>query len=160
VSGWAHSVGWPALARSGRWRAPRRAPRWEAALAENAAVDILGDDLAALADEDGAPGGRAEALIAELQSFTDLAHSKGRRVAALQWLPHRKVRPAPRSWRALGLQFLCERPWRAGWRAALLASAQALQERCPWPEVCISRCVQHCLQMNVQIHVRLTAHWY
>jgi hypothetical protein len=54
-------------------------------------VDILGDDLAALADEDGAPGGRAEALIAELQSFTDLAHSKGRCVAALQWLPHRKV---------------------------------------------------------------------
>ena len=61
-------------------------------LAENAAVNILEDDLAALADEDGAPGGRAEASLSELQSFTDLAFSKGRSVASLQWLPHRKVR--------------------------------------------------------------------
>ncbi|KAK9826349.1 hypothetical protein WJX81_000804 [Elliptochloris bilobata] len=65
-------------------------PRWEAALAENAAVNILEDDLAALADEDGPSGGRAKASLSELQSFTDLAYSKGRSVAALQWLPHRK----------------------------------------------------------------------
>ena len=63
-------------------------------LAENAAVNILEDDLAALADDDGAPGGRAEASLSELQSFTDLAFSKGRSVATLQWLPHRKVRSA------------------------------------------------------------------
>ena len=66
-------------------------------LAENAAVNLLEDDLAALADEDGPPGGRAEAALVELQSFTDLTHSKGRPVAALQWLPHRKVRLTPQS---------------------------------------------------------------
>ena len=66
-------------------------------LAENAAVNLLEDDLAALADEDGPPGGRAEAALVELQSFTDLTHSKGRPVAALQWLPHRKVRLTPES---------------------------------------------------------------
>ena len=72
------------------------AARWEAALAEGGAVDILADDLAALADEDGPPGGRAEAALAELQSFTDVAFSKGRRMVGLQWLPHRKARPRPR----------------------------------------------------------------
>ena len=107
-------------------------------------MDILGDDLAALADEDGAPGGRAEALIAELQSFTDLAHSKGRRVAALQWLPHRKVRPAPRSWLARGSQSFNGQPRRGRWRAALrlpmrrVCKSVASGLKCAW--MCITAC--------------------
>jgi hypothetical protein len=82
------------------------APLCEEALQQNELADVLADELAALAEEDGAaaePGARPAAAAAgagagrssasglvELQSLSDLLHSKGRGAAAVQWHPTRR----------------------------------------------------------------------
>ena len=57
-------------------------------------LDIKGDELAVLGDENSAvtaPGTKKETSLTELQSFVDLMYTHGRSVTSLQWLPHRKV---------------------------------------------------------------------
>jgi hypothetical protein len=81
-------------------------PLCEEALQQNELADFMADELAGLAEEDGAasePGAHAAAVsagagggrsstsgLAELQSLSDLLHSKGRSAAAVQWHPTRR----------------------------------------------------------------------
>ena len=57
------------------------------ALQQNEVADLFLDDLAALADEDSAPGNRLENVISEFQSFTHLTYSKSKVVSAVDWMP-------------------------------------------------------------------------
>lgn len=57
------------------------------ALQQNELADVFEDDLAALAEEDSAPGNKLENVISEYQSFTDLTYSKSKVVSAVDWQP-------------------------------------------------------------------------
>ena len=71
-------------------------PLCEEALQQNEMVDVLADELAGLVDEDGGEGaavaGRSSAAagLVEHHSFSDLLHSKGRVLAAVDWHPSRR----------------------------------------------------------------------
>ena len=73
------------------------APLCEQALQQNELVDVLVDELDALAAEEGegprgggASAASAGAGLSELAALSDLSHSKGRVLAALQWHPTRR----------------------------------------------------------------------
>jgi len=53
-------------------------------------LDLFQDDFAALAEDDGADGHRADMALAELSSFTDLVYSKNKIAVHMQWLPHQR----------------------------------------------------------------------
>lgn len=72
--------------------------RLEAVLVQNHSFDVWHDDLGSLAEEDVLAASGVSTTLSELQSFTDMNYSQGRCVAALQWVPARKVMPAPCSW--------------------------------------------------------------
>ena len=57
----------------------------------NQSFDVWHDDLGSLAEEDATAASGNGATLSELQSFTDMQYSQGRCVAALQWVPARKV---------------------------------------------------------------------
>ena len=65
--------------------------RVEAVLVQNQCFDVWHDDLASLAEEDAPAASGNSATLLELQSFTEMSYSQGRCVAALQWVPARKV---------------------------------------------------------------------
>ena len=69
--------------------------RIEAVLVQNHSFNVWHDDLGSLAEEDVLAASDISATLSELQSFTDMSYSQGRCVAALQWVPARKVMPAP-----------------------------------------------------------------
>ena len=73
------------------------APLCEQALQQNELVDVLVDELDALAAEEGegprgggASAASAGAGLSELAALSDLSHIKGRVLAALQWHPTRR----------------------------------------------------------------------
>ena len=65
--------------------------RVEAVLIQNQCFDVWHNDLESLAEEDASAASGNSATLLELQSFTDMSYSQGRCVAALQWVPARKV---------------------------------------------------------------------
>ncbi|GBG81980.1 hypothetical protein CBR_g34159 [Chara braunii] len=65
-------------------------PRYETALQQNEVADILKDEFEDLAEEDSGLGAKSENLISESQSFTDLEHSKGKFISAIDWMPGRR----------------------------------------------------------------------
>lgn len=61
----------------------------------NQSFDVWHDALGSLAEEDATAASGNGAALSELQSFTDMNYSQGRCVAALQWVPARKVQASP-----------------------------------------------------------------
>lgn len=53
---------------------------------QNEAMDVYGDDLHGLEDDEGVVNSQKATQANEVQSFSDLARSKGRTIVALQWL--------------------------------------------------------------------------
>ncbi len=97
--------------------------RLEAVLVQNHSFDVWHDDLGSLAEEDVLAASGVSATLSELQSFTDMNYSQGRCVAALQWVPARKVMPAP-----------------------CFKDGQSFPEHCPREGACVALNHSTCLQ--------------
>ena len=59
----------------------------EHCLLQNEVVDILGDELVKLEKEEAGIDESSGNILQEVQSFTDLSHSKNKAVSALDWIP-------------------------------------------------------------------------
>lgn len=61
------------------------------ALQQNEAINLFSPDFPALADEEASLlGGKADNILREIQSFTDLRHSKDKVLACIGWMPNSK----------------------------------------------------------------------
>ena len=69
--------------------------RYENALLQNEALDVFTDSLQALVDDEGLVSSQRATHAREVNSFSDMAHSKGRAVVAVQWLSLPQVPALP-----------------------------------------------------------------
>uniref|UniRef100_A0A4W3HMR7 Dynein axonemal intermediate chain 3 n=1 Tax=Callorhinchus milii TaxID=7868 RepID=A0A4W3HMR7_CALMI len=61
--------------------------RFEIALQQNEIMDVFYNDWKGLSDEEATFGGKADSHLKEYQSFTDIRHSKGKRISHIEWHP-------------------------------------------------------------------------